>query len=184
LGKALGFWKLAMAGVNFQPRSGESILVRIIPGRKWYVIAWKISSGVLGISLITLVFFTLFSAPTQGHLNSFLPAWAVDLLVKLIFLGVVPLGAIFWVVEDLVCTFIGQVILTDQRILIHGLPYAWSQEEISLDEISSMTWRRDAIFIKQNSTRRIQVLMISDGKLIVKAYDRLVSKAGVPQPVI
>jgi hypothetical protein len=84
------------------------------------------------------------------------------------------------VAEDLTCTFIGEFILTNQRIWVRGSPYAWSQSATPLEEIASLTWRRDAIFIKQKSTRKTQVHMISDGKLFVKAFEQFVGKSKTP----
>ena len=53
-----------------------------------------------------------------------------------------------------------------------------------LDDIASLTWRRDAIFMKQKSTRKIQVHMFSEGKLFVKAYEQLVGKSKCPDVTI
>lgn len=169
-----------MSIVKFQSQPGESILYRTTPNRKWYVIAWKIGSGVVGITILTFLIYALFSGPTEGAFISFLPAWAASLLTKFLYLGLFPLAAAAWVAEDLTCTFIGEFILTNQRIWVRGSPYAWSQSATPLEEIASLTWRRDAIFIKQKSTRKIQVHMISDGKLFVKAYEQFVGKSKTP----
>jgi hypothetical protein len=81
-----------------------------------------------------------------------------------------------WVVEDVACVVIGEFILTNQRIWVRGSPYAWSQSATPLDEIASLTWRRDAIFIRHKSSRKIQVHMFSEGKLFVKAYEQFTGK--------
>jgi hypothetical protein len=39
----------------------------------------------------------------------------------------------------LTCTFIGEFILTNQRIWVRGSPYAWSQSATPLEEIASLT---------------------------------------------
>ncbi|MDP2993919.1 MAG: hypothetical protein Q8N46_02225 [Anaerolineales bacterium] len=169
-----------MSIVEFQPQPGESILYRTTPNRKWYVIAWKIGSSVVGITILTFIIFTLLKGPTEAAFISFLPAWAASLLIKSLYLGLFPLAAAAWVAEDVACTFIGEFILTDQRIWVRGSPYAWSQSVTPLEDIVSLTWRRDAIFIKQKSNRKIQVHMISDGKLFVKAYEQFAGKSKTP----
>ena len=87
------------------------------------------------------------------------------------------MAALAWVVEDIATTFFGEFILTNQRIWIQGSPYVWSHIEIPLGDIASLIWRRDAIFLRQKSTRKVQVHMFSDGKLFVKAYEQLLGKA-------
>ena len=166
-----------MSIVEFQSLPGESILYRTTPNRKWYVIAWKISSGVVGIAILTFILFALLAGPTESDFVSFLPAWAASLLAKFLYLGVVPLASAAWLAEDVACTFIGEFILTDQRIWVRGSPYAWNQSATPLEDIASLTWRRDAIFIKQKSTRKIQVHMVPDGKLFMKAYEQFTIKS-------
>ncbi len=162
--------------VEFQTQPGESILFRTSPNRKWYVIAWKIGSGMVGITILTFIIYSLLANPTEAAFNSFLPAWVASLLTNALYLGLVPLAATAWVVEDVVCAFIGQIILTDQRVWVRGSPYAWTLGETTLDDIVSLTWRRDAIFIRQKSTRKIQVHMFPEGKLFVKAYEQFFGK--------
>ncbi len=169
-----------MSIVEFQPQPGESILYRTTSNRKWYVIAWKIGSGVVGIPVLVSIIFSLLSGPTEGAFIYFLPAWAASLLTKSLYLGLFPLAAAAWIAEDVACIFIGEFILTDQRIWVRGSPYAWRQSGTPLEDIASLTWRRDAIFIKQKSTRRIQVHMFSDGKSFVKAYEQFVGKSKTP----
>ncbi len=162
-----------MSIVEFQPQPGESILYRTTPNRKWYVITWKIGSGLVGIPVLASIIFSLLAGPTEAAFISFLPAWAAGLLTKSLYLGLFPLAAAAWMTEDVACRFIGEFILTDQRIWVRGSPYAWSQSATPLEDIASLTWRRDAIFIKQKSTRKIQVHMFSDGKAFVTAYEKL-----------
>jgi len=166
-----------MAIVEFQPQPGESILYRTNHNRKWYVIAWKIGSGVVGITILTFIIVGLLAGPTESAFISFLPTWIANLLTKFLYLGLVPLAATAWVAEDVACTFIGEFILTDQHIWVRGSPYAWSQSATPLDDIVSLTWRRDAIFLRQKSTRKIQVHMFAEGKLFVKAYEQIVGKS-------
>jgi hypothetical protein len=169
-----------MSIVLFQLQPGESILYRTTPSRKWYVIVWKIGIGITGIILFSFLIFALLADPTQGAIKSFLPAWAASLLVNFLYLVLVPLIATAWVANEVACIFIGEFILTDQRIWVRGSPYAWSQSSTPLDDISSLTWRRDAVFIKQKSTRKFQVHMFSEGKLFVKAYEQYSGKPGTP----
>jgi hypothetical protein len=166
-----------MATVEFQPLPGESILYRTTHNRKWYVIAWKIGSGVVGITILTFIIFSMLADPTESAFTSFLPAWMASLLTKFLYLGLIPLAATAWVTEDVACTFICEFILTDQRIWVRGSPYAWSQSVTPLEDIVSLTWRRDAIFMRQKSTRKIQVHMFAEGKLFVKAYEQIIGKS-------
>jgi hypothetical protein len=169
-----------MSIVEFQPQPGESILYHTTPNRKWYVIAWKISSGVVGITILTFIIYGLLAGPTEAAFISFLPAWAASLVSRSLYLGLIPLAAVAWVAEEVACTFIGEFILTDQRIWVRGSPYAWSQNATPLEDIASLSWRRDAIFMKQKSTRKMQVHIFSDGKLFVKAYEQFAGKLKAP----
>ena len=166
-----------MAFSEFQLQPKEDLLYRTNPNRKWYVFVWKICSGIVGIIILTFIIFTLLANPTEGALISFLPVWAAHLLTNLLYLGLLPLATLTWVAEDVVCTYTGEFILTDQRIWVRGSPYSWSQSETPLENIASLTWRRDAIFIKQKSTNKLQVHMFPDGKLIVKAYDQFLGRS-------
>jgi hypothetical protein len=169
-----------MKFVEFHLQPGENILYHSTPNRKWYITVWKISSGVVGIIILTFLIFSLLADSTEGTFISFLPAWTASLLTKCLYLGLFPLALAAWVAEDVACTFIGSFILTNQRIWVRGSPYAWSQSAIPLEDISSLMWRRDAIFIRQKSTRKIQVHMVSGGKLLVKAYEQFIEKSGTP----
>jgi hypothetical protein len=161
---------------KFQIQSGESILYRATSNSKWYVLAWKIGSGLVGIVILTLLLFSLLANPTVSVLTHFLPLRVATILSNTLFLILIPLVAASWVMNDIACTFVGEFVLTDQRIWVRGSPYAWSYRSTPLEDIASLTWRRDAIFLKQNSSRKIQVHMFSDGKLFVKAYDQFTGK--------
>ena len=162
--------------IQFKPHPNEIILYRVTPNNKWYVIAWKICSGIAVIALLTFILFSLLGNPTQKASSSILPFWLASLLTKILYLGLVPLVGVAWVTEDIASIYIGDFILTDQRIWVRGSPYAWSQSDTALEDIASMTWRRDAIFIHQKSVRGIQVHMFAEGKHIVKAYEQLTKK--------
>jgi hypothetical protein len=165
---------------KFLPQPEEKILYRTIPNRKWYVYIWKIISGVVGIAIMTFIIFSLLAAPTEKTLASFLPTGVARTMTDILYLGLLPLIAIAWVAEEAFSTFIGEFILTDQRIWTRGSPYFWSQNETPLNDIASLTWRRDAIFLKQKSTRKVQVHMFSEGKLFVKAYEQLIGMPKTP----
>jgi hypothetical protein len=161
-----------MAIRKFQPLPGESILFHTTPNRKWYVITWKIGSGVLGIIILSFILFSVFAGSTQRAFSPFLPPWAASLLTNSLYLALLPLLLTAWVVEDVAGTFIGDLILTNQRIWVVGSPYAWNQNEIPLEDVASLTWRRDALFLKLKSSRKIQVHMFPDGKHLVQAYQQ------------
>lgn len=110
-------------------------------------------SGIVGIPIITFTVFGLLANPTEGILISFLPVWAAQLLTNLLYLGLLPLAGFTWMADDVICTYTGEFILTDQFIWVRGSPYSWSQSETPLENIASLTWRQDAIFIKQKSTK-------------------------------
>jgi alpha-glucosidase (family GH31 glycosyl hydrolase) len=80
------------------------------------------------------------------------------------------------VAEDIASTYLGEFILTDQRVWVRGSPYAWNQSDTMLEDIASMTWRRDAIFMRTKSIRGLQVHMFPEGKQIVKTYAQLTGK--------
>jgi hypothetical protein len=165
---------------EFVSQPGETILFRTTPNTKWYVYVWKIISGIVGIIILTFIINSLLSGPTEIALISFLPPWAAHAVSTILYLGLFPLAALAWVVEDIAGTIIGEFILTDQRIWVRGSPYAWNRSDTHLDDIASLNWRRDAMFLQKKSTRRIQVHMFSEGKLFVKAYDQFVGKSKKP----
>jgi hypothetical protein len=86
-----------MSIVEFQPQLGERILYCATPNRKWYVMAWKINSDIVGIPILTFIIFALLACPKEGALISFLPAWAASLLTKSLYLGIFSLAAAAWV---------------------------------------------------------------------------------------
>jgi hypothetical protein len=163
--------------VAFLPRPEENILYRTAPNHKWLVFIWKIVSGVVGITIFTFIIYSLLASPTENAFVSFLPSGAARGLTNILYLGLFPLAALAWVLEDVASTYIGEFILTDQRIWVRGSPYVWNQSETRLDDIVSLTWRRGAIFIKQKSTRKIQVHMFPDGKLCAKAYKEYIEQS-------
>jgi uncharacterized membrane protein len=166
-----------MAYTEFEIHPNETIIYHAMPNRKWYVIAWKIISGVVIVIILTLIINSLLASFTDNALNSFLPAQFAELLTKILYLGVIPMGAASLILEDIACTYFGEFILTEQRIWIRGSPYAWSQSDIPLEDISSITWRRDAVFIRLKSTHKINVLTFPEGKLFVQAYKNHVSSS-------
>lgn len=166
-----------MPTIDFEEEPDEKILFHYTPNRKWYVIIWKIVTGGVGIAILIFVLYSLLASKTEGAFSSFLPTWIASLITNFIFLGLVPLAAVSWVIEDIASVFIGEFILTNQRIWIRGSPYAWSRCQILIDDILTMTWRRDAIFIRQKSTRKMQVHMFSNSKEFVQTFQHLVGKS-------
>jgi hypothetical protein len=162
---------------SFEASAGETVLCQAIPNRKWYAVAWKIVSGLAGIALLTLAGFIFFSGMVTKLLSSLLPAEAAAILTQFLCLGIVPLLATAWTAEDLARTFTGEFILTDQRLWVRGSPYAWNQGEVPLEDIVSMVQRRDAIFVRQRSSRKIQVHVFAGAKDFVKAYEKLSGKS-------
>jgi hypothetical protein len=171
---------MSMPIEEFVSQPGEAILFRTAPNTKWYVYVWKIISGIVGIIILTFIIYSLLSGPTEVALISFLPPWVAHVVSTILYLGLLPLVVLAWVVEEIAGTIIGEFILTDRRIWVRGSPYAWNRSDIRLDDIASLTWRRDAMFLRKKSTRRIQVHMFSEGKLFVNAYDQFVGKSKTP----
>jgi hypothetical protein len=161
---------------SFEAQPGETVLYQTRPNRRWYAVAWKIVGGLLAVFLVSLVGFVLFAEPAAGLLAGLLSAQTAALVVQLLCLGIVPLLAAAWTVEDVARTFTGEFILTDRRLWVRGSPYAWSQNETALEDIAAMTCRRDAVFVRQKSTRKLQVHMFSGSKAFVKAYEEFTSK--------
>ena len=156
----------------FQPLQEENILYCTTANHKWYVIMWKIFSSILGIFILTFIIYSLLANPTEIFLSSFFPSSIAHGLTDTLYMGLIPLAGIAWAIEDIASVFIGEFILTDHRIWVRGSPYFWSQSETQMDDIVSLRWRRDALFIKQKSTRKIQVHMFSDAKSFAKAYEQ------------
>lgn len=165
-----------MDPIQFQLQPGETILYRTTPDHKWYALAWKIAIGIAGVALLTFILYGLLGAPTQNAVLAFLPIWLASLLTKILYLLLVPLAGVAWVITDLASSYTGVFILTDRRIWVRGSPYAWDQSETALEDIASMTWRRDTIFIRRKATRGVQVHMFPEGKQIVKTYQQWTGK--------
>ena len=107
---------------------------------------------------MAFILFSLLGDPTQSAAASFLPSLLASLLTKILYLGLVPLAGLAWVAEDIASTYLGEFILTDQRVWVRGSPYAWNQSDTMLEDIASMTWRRDAEFtcsLKVNRSLRL-----------------------------
>ena len=166
-----------MSLIQFNPQPGESILFRSTPNRKWYDVVWKIVSNLLGIGFLLILIYFLIAEPTKGALLSFLPVWAATLLTKTLYLGLLPLIGAVWIAEDVACVFIGEFILTNKQIWVRGSPFSWSQSATPLENIASLSCRRDAIFIKQTSPKKTHVHILSDAKLFLKAYEQFSGKS-------
>ncbi len=159
--------------LSFQPRLGENILFHSQHNRKWYAIAWKIITGVLGIGMLTFIIVALFEGVGEDILANFLPEAIAKPISYSMCIGVLPLLITLWYVDEVARLFTGEYILTDQRIWIKGSPYSWSRFEVPLDDIESMTFRRDSIFLRQKSNRKMHIHMIADGKHFFKTYQQV-----------
>jgi len=157
----------------FNQNMDETILYHSKPIRKWYTVAWRIGLGILEVIIFILFSFTTFTILAKLLLDTFLPVEAADVLSRVLFQGIAPLLLIAWFVEDTARFFTCELILTDQRIWTKGIPYAWTPgREIPLSDILSIIPRRDALFVRRKSTRKTQVFMIPDGKLIAEIHQK------------
>ena len=164
-----------MPNSPFQSRPGETVLYQADTNHKWYTITWKVFSGLVATGFLTFLLYFLLGPSTQSLL-SFLPGQAAFFLTRLLYFGIVPLVVLAWVVEGIAAAFTGEMVLTDQRLWVRGSPFSWRQSDTPLEDISSMVWRRDAVFIRLHSNRKVQVHMFAEGKLMVKAYEKLIGK--------
>jgi hypothetical protein len=160
----------------FELQSGETVLYQTIGHRSWYAIGWKVIGGLITIVLLTVISWFIFSEPATGLLLNILPTAAVSVLTQILCLGLVPLLIAAWVTEDVARTIVGRYVLTDKRLWVRGSPYAWNSTETPLDDIDSLTFRRDAVFIRRKSDRKIIVHMLPDGKLLAKVYKDFLAK--------
>lgn len=161
---------------TFEISAGESVLYETLEHRPWYITTWKIAGGFITIVILTVIAWFLFSERITGLLLNILPPTSATVLTKLLCLGLVPLLITAWVAEDVVRIFTGKFVLTDQRLWVRGSPYAWNVTETPLHDIDSLTFRRDAIFIRLKSTRKLLVHMLPDGKLLAKVYKDSLAK--------
>lgn len=163
----------------FQLNPNKSILFRSQPSRQWYALAGRIGIEILEVGIFILLSFISLTSVGKVLLTSFLPSGLADGLSRVIFEGVVPILIVAWFAEDTARIFTSELILTSQRIWTKGSPYAWTSEnETPLAEIQSLAARRDAVFMRLKSTRKVQVLMFPHGKQIVEAYTQFIQKSG------
>jgi hypothetical protein len=162
---------------KFQPNLNETILYHSRPSRTWYALLWRIGLGVVEVTAFLLISFTAFTSLTTRLLTTFLPVDIAYVISQILFQGIAPLLVVAWFAEDTARIFSSELILTDQRVWTKGFPYAWSLErEMPINEVKSMSARRDALFIHLRSTKKVQVHVLSDGKQIVKAFIQLTGK--------
>lgn len=151
----------------FEIHPGETILYRARHDHHWYLVAWKVLSGLIIVLVADLIVVGLVAS------------WSDWLRIPLI--GAVLLFSLGYVAEDILRLFIGDYVLTDQRFWTRAAPYAWSPtQDIPLDEIDSLSYRRDAIFLHRKGQRKLQVYLFPDGKLLAQAYKQATGKAAVP----
>lgn len=162
--------------IEFVPMSGEKVIAELRPNRKWYIIVWRGFIGLVNITVITFLAYTFLATPLLNFFNGFLAESLSNILTSIIIFGLLPMVITAWVTDDLAKLFIGLFVLTDQRFWIRGSPSSWNHSEIAIEDISSMAYRRDAIFLRQKSNRKIHVHMVSDGQVIVEAYRNLIKE--------
>ena len=155
---------------TFEISAGEKVLYETIERRPWYVTAWKIAGDSITVVMLTVISWFLFSEWLTELLQNILSLTSASILTKFICLGLVPLLVTAWATEDVARTFTGKFVLTDQRLWVRGSPYAWNVTETPLHDIDSLTFRRDALFIRLKSSRKLLVHMLPDGKLVAKVY--------------
>lgn len=160
-----------------QLKPGELILYRSQPSRKWYTLAWRIGVGIFKVAVLMLLSFTAFTSFAEGLLTAYFSVALADVLSRIIFQGIVPFLVTAWFAEDIARIFTSELILTSQRVWTKGSPLAWTPErETPLSDIKSMSSRRDTLFIRLKSTKKIQVHVLSDGKQIAKAFAQYTGK--------
>jgi len=163
----------------FELNPDETIIYRCQPSRQWYMLVGRIGIGILEVLLFMLLSFISLTSLVRGLLAIFLLPDLADGLSRVIFQGLVPLAITAWFVEDTARIFTSELILTSRRLWTTGSPYAWtSGRETSLDDIQSISARRDAVFIHLKNTKRVQIHAFPNGRQIVQAYTQLTGKSG------
>lgn len=160
---------------DFSPQKDECVVYQLLPDQTWYLLAWKAIADLFVAAVLTAVAFAIFFSPLSNLLSTILPAQSAEFISLLISMVVIPLLLLTWAVEDIFRAYVGKLVLSDQRLWVRGTPYAWSFREIPIEDISSMYFRHNAIFIRRKSTRKILVHMDSDGEELIQAYQNLVS---------
>jgi len=160
----------------FEISAGEKILYETLERRPWYSTAWKIAGAFITIVMLTVISWFLFSVWINGLLQNLLSPTTASVLTKVLCLGLVPLLVTAWAAEDVARLFTGKFVMTDQRLWVRGSPYAWNVTETPLNEIESLVFRRDALFIRLKSSRKLLVHMLPDGKLLAKVYKEFTTK--------
>jgi hypothetical protein len=162
----------------FNLNLNESILFRSQPSRQWYALAGRIGIEIMEVVIFIILSFVSLTSVGKFLLATFLPAGLADGLSRVIFQGVVPLLIIAWFAEDTARIFTSELILTSQRLWTRGSPYAWTSErETPLADIQSLAARREAVFMRLKSAKKVQVLMFPHGKQIVEAYTQFIQKS-------
>jgi hypothetical protein len=162
---------------KFQLNPDESLLYRSSHPPKWYTLVWRIGLGIIEVAILMLFSFTTFTFLAKAFLESFLAPDVAEVLSRLIFQGIVPMLVAAWFSEDTARILTSEFILTDQRVWTRGYPYAWTKErETPINDIKSMSSRRDALFIHLKSTRKTQVHVLTDSKQIVKAFTQFTGR--------
>ncbi len=167
----------------FQQQIHEVILYRSRPSLRWYSLAWKILLGLFEVLAVTVLVAIFLQGVIEHGLSSFLPSAAAGITARILCLGLVPLVVTLWAAEDIASDLTAEYVLTDRRLWVKGSPYFWSQSETPLADIQAMLVRREAVFIRLKSMKKVQVHMLPDGKDLVEAFERYESRpAAASQP--
>jgi hypothetical protein len=163
---------------SFTLNPDESILYRSGPASKrWGFLVWKILGGLLAVGIFTLILIAASGGLVKDVLSSFLPDQIAVFLSQLFCLAIAPILIFAGFVEDVAQSMLCEVVLTEKRLWIKGSPYAWNPgRDIPLDDIHSLKYRRDAIFIRQISNQKLQVHNLPDSQLIAREYAGLIKK--------
>lgn len=161
----------------FQLNPDEAILYRSQPSRTWYMLAGRIGLGIIEVLVFIFLSFVSFTGIAGSILATFLPPGLADGLSRVIFQGLAPILVVAWFAEDTVRIFTSELILTNQRLWIKGSPYAWTPgHDTPLSEIKSLSARREAVFMRLNDSRKVEVLVFPHGKQIVDAYTQFMEE--------
>ena len=169
---------IPMKTVSFELLAGEKEVYRSTPPRVWLAVAWKLIIGILTGAVMTYLLFTVLSPWMSRLLASVVSDASGELMTNILFLGLVPLLAAGWVADDVASVFTAACILTNQRLWVHGSPHAWSHEEIPIQDIAALSFRKGALFIRRRSIRKIQVFMFPDARQLHDAYERMIIPDG------
>ncbi len=151
---------------NLQP--GEQIIFQTRRKHGWY--------DLMGNILLWLVVLFLF-----GLLYAFLfPG-----MVGLITMGILGPILIWKVIEDVISRLISETTLTNERILVRGMPYIWTRLELPLDRVENVTRGvGGSVRVEQQWQQKPRAISTPDREGFLLAYDNLVRRDGASIPAV